>query len=84
MVKRLEFVFLVLCISSLGFARDFYISTSLGSDARNITEAQSPLTPWQTISRVNILSASLLPGDQILFCEGEVFFGQVLVHDFFY
>lgn len=66
-----------LILVSITSARDFYVSSSLGSDSRNITEAQSTATPWKTISKVNSLQSALLPGDQIFFCQGEVFFGQV-------
>jgi uncharacterized protein YjdB len=59
--------------------RNFYFSTSTGVDSRTSTQAQSPATPWKTISKLNSFFTSLLPGDSILFKRGEVFYGAIQV-----
>jgi hypothetical protein len=53
-------------------AATFYVDASHGADANNGITAR---TAWQTLERVN--SASLVPGDHVLFRRGEVWHGQL-------
>ena len=66
---------LLISVNSLG--RNFYFSTNTGDDSRSMTQAQSPSTPWKTISKLNSFFSSLLPGDSVLFKRGEVFYGSI-------
>lgn len=52
----------------------YYFSTLDGDDSRTSTEAQNPASPWKTINKLNSFFASLLPGDQVLFKRGDVFY----------
>ena len=69
-----------LIISVNTWGRNFYFSTISGDDSRSTTQAQSPSTPWKTISKLNSFFGSLLPGDSILFKRGEVFYGSIVVN----
>jgi len=62
-------------------AKTYYVSTSRGNDLVSSFQAQNPNTPWKTISKVNsvILTDILRPGDQVLFCAGDVFTGPVSI-----
>ena len=57
--------------------RTFYVSSSIGNDGRTSAQAQSPKTPWKSLSKVNAAMASFQAGDNILFFAGDVFGGQV-------
>ena len=70
MNKVLLFMLLNCCIS-LGYAADYYVSTSEGSDTHN---GLSPATAFQTLDRLNTLS--LLPGDSVLFKSGDSWTGM--------
>jgi hypothetical protein len=54
-------------------AQTYYVS-STGSDSNN---GLSPLTPWQTITKVN--AHTFVPGDTILFLTGNTFSGAIYV-----
>ncbi|HEU5364424.1 MAG TPA: hypothetical protein VFU62_02770, partial [Hanamia sp.] len=54
-------------------ATTYYISND-GNDSNSGTDASSP---WQTINRLN--SASLFPGDNVLFRRGDTFYGSIVV-----
>lgn len=70
-------VILLWCYVSPSVGRIFYVSSSLGNDARSLTEAQNDATPWKSISQVNSVMSQLLPGDSVLFCRGDVFYDKV-------
>jgi hypothetical protein len=53
-------------------ATTYYISND-GNDSNSGTDASSP---WQTINRLN--SASLSPGDNVLFRRGDTFYGTIV------
>jgi hypothetical protein len=53
-------------------ATTYYISND-GNDSNSGTDASSP---WQTINRLN--SASLSPGDNVLFRRGDTFYGSIV------
>lgn len=67
------FVLFRLLTGSPVFAVNYYLSNA-GNDANNGT---SPFTPWKTITQLN--TATLLPGDSILFMSGNHFSGQMVV-----
>ncbi|HSF56373.1 MAG TPA: Ig-like domain-containing protein, partial [Algoriphagus sp.] len=63
----------------LGYATDYYFSTSLGNDSRSSTEAQNSTTPWRSIDKLNSISSILKGGDRIFFKAGEVFYGTIRI-----
>lgn len=70
------FVFLFVCFSLQAFTKSYYFS-STGDDSRTSTEAQSQLTPWKSIQKLNSIFSILKPGDSILFKRGDVFYGSI-------
>ncbi len=66
---------LLLACSLTASATVYYVSPS-GDDSNNGT---SQSTAWQSIDRVNQLSFSFQPGDQILFKRGGVFRGELII-----
>lgn len=76
---KIYFVLLAMFLTSVLQARTYYFSSSLGNDARSATEAQQPATPWQTLTKLNVVVTSLLPGDSVLFKRGDVFQGSLSV-----
>jgi hypothetical protein len=64
------FLFFALKLS----ATTFYVANS-GSDSNS----GSIEAPWQTISKVNQMMSSFLPGTQILFKSGDIFNGGLLI-----
>ncbi|SIN80399.1 Ig-like domain-containing protein [Algoriphagus halophilus] len=79
LLKLLILVTLFYSQLQIGYATDYYFSTSSGNDGRSATQAQSPSTPWKTIDKLNSISSSLKSGDRILFRSGEVFYGTIKV-----
>lgn len=53
--------------------KNYYVS-SLGNDNN---DGLSPLTPWETINKVNSQMRSMSPGDSILFERDSYFFGNI-------
>ncbi|MBN9350491.1 MAG: right-handed parallel beta-helix repeat-containing protein [Chitinophagaceae bacterium] len=68
-----------LCIKSTSFANSYYFSSSQGDDGRTMTQAQNPSTPWKSITKLNSIIKSVLPGDSILFKRGDTFYGSIIV-----
>jgi parallel beta-helix repeat protein len=62
--------------SSAG-GKTYYFSSSTGDDSRTSTQAQSPSTPWKTISKLNSFFSSLQPGDNVYFKSGDTFYGAI-------
>ena len=56
-------------------ATNYYISAS-GNDNNNGTSSSAP---WQSINKLNSVSGSLKPGDNIFFNSGDVFYGSITV-----
>jgi hypothetical protein len=72
-MKKL-FVMSALLLSAIcSKAANYYISTSIGNDSRTSTQAQSPSSPWQTITKLNSVMSGIHPGDSILFRKGDTF-----------
>jgi len=57
----------------------YYFSTSDGDDSRSAAQAQSPTTPWKSLSKLNAFFPSLNPGDAVLFKRGDAFYGTINV-----
>ncbi|KAA9039313.1 T9SS type A sorting domain-containing protein [Ginsengibacter hankyongi] len=72
--KLLLVVFTTLCFAAN--ATTYYISAS-GNDANNGT---STSTPWKSLNKLNSYFSLLLPGDNILFNRGDVFYGNITVN----
>ncbi|MBB1286142.1 right-handed parallel beta-helix repeat-containing protein [Flavisolibacter sp. BT320] len=72
------FVFLCAIFSFKAFSKSYYFSTT-GDDSRSSVEAQSQLTPWKSIQKLNSIFSLLKPGDSILFKRGDVFYGSINV-----
>lgn len=80
-----KFIFLIISIFLINtaFANSYFFSTSLGDDNRSVEEAQNPMTPWQTINKLNSFSNSLKPGDGVFFNRGETFYGAITISNLF-
>jgi len=75
---RVFYVAIIFLISNSGArANNYYFSSAKGDDSRNSRQAQSPLTPWKTIARLNSFFSNLKAGDSVLFNRGEVFHGTI-------
>ena len=70
--------FLILITLSVS-GKNYYFSTSGGDDTRTSAQAQSPATPWKTITKLNSSFISMLPGDSVLFKRGETFYGSIKI-----
>jgi parallel beta-helix repeat protein len=57
-------------------AKNYYLSSN-GSDNYDGT---SPLTPWQTLGKLNSFFGNLQPGDSVLFRRGETFYGSITIN----
>jgi hypothetical protein len=71
LLRMIAFVTLGACVASAN-ATTYYFDAIRGADANDGTTAASA---WQTLERVN--SASLEPGDHVLFRRGQVWHGQL-------
>lgn len=69
-MKRMLMLILFLLVSSTAIAQTTYYVSSSGNDANNGT---SPATPWKEPNR--IASATMYPGDMLLFKRGDKFEG---------
>jgi hypothetical protein len=72
-------IFLVLSLMVLTittFGRKFYVSES-GNDTYTTTQAQSQLTPWKTLSKVQ---SNVVNGDSVLFAKGSKFTGTLMLN----
>src|ERR1700741_688588 len=59
------------------YATTYYFSSSDEDDSRTTAQAQNSSTPWKSIDKLNSISSSLQPGDQVLFKRGDVFYGGI-------
>ncbi|WP_310559478.1 right-handed parallel beta-helix repeat-containing protein [Flavobacterium sp.] len=73
MIKKFSIAFLLFCCGILYSQKNYYFSSSAGSNSN----VGSETSPFQTISKLN--SLVLVPGDKILFKRGDAFIGQILV-----
>ena len=72
-------LFVLLCISGITNAANYYFSNITGNDSRTRLAAQCPLTPWRTLSKLNAEFSSFQPGDSIFFKSGETFYGSITI-----
>ena len=73
-----QFLLLIVLLCGLTItseAKNFYVANS-GNDANN---GLTPATAWRTLSKVNASFAVILPGDNVLFMRGDVFYGALTV-----
>jgi parallel beta-helix repeat protein len=63
-----------------GSGKSYYFSSTNGDDSRTSTQAQSPSTPWKTLSKLNSFISSLQPGDNVYFQRGDIFYGSITVN----
>lgn len=59
--------------------KTFYFSSTAGNDAYTAQQAQDAATPWRSLSKLNAVFSTLVPGDSILFKRGDVFYGNIIV-----
>ena len=77
MKKIIFFLALIAAICPSAFGATYYVSNSSGSDSYTATQAQNPLTPWKTLSKVSTRSFS--PGDVILFKRGDLWREKLII-----
>jgi parallel beta-helix repeat protein len=65
--------------SLIAWPKNYYFSSSTGSDSYTATQAQNPATPWKTIDKLNASMNLINPGDSILFKRGDVFTGKIIL-----
>ena len=75
---KLLFILFFIALCKCSFASTYYFSSSLGDDNRSSEQAKNPSTPWKTLEKLNSFSASIRPGDFILFNKGDVWTGTTL------
>ncbi|GEO11249.1 PKD domain-containing protein [Segetibacter aerophilus] len=72
-------ILIILLIFKTTNGATYYISNIWGNDSYTETQAQSSLTPWKTIDRLNLFN-KVMPGDSILFNRGESFLGSLKIN----
>jgi hypothetical protein len=75
-MKKLVLLFTLIVTMFTAQARKFYVSQS-GSDTYTTTQAQNPLTPWQTLSKAQ---SNVANGDSVLFAKGSKFSGTLTLN----
>lgn len=70
---------LLLCLSTLSRATNYYFSSSTGNDSYTSTQAQNQATPWKTIAKLNSFFSSIVAGDKIFFKRGDTFYGGIIL-----
>ncbi len=74
MKKILTILFFLITANT--FATTYYFAAS-GSDANAGT---SPGAPWQTLAKFNSVFSTIVPGDNVLFNRGDVFYGSITIN----
>ena len=80
LIKGMLLSLLLILNFSISFAKNYYVSSSLGNDNYTTAQAQNSATPWKSLVKVNAIFSSLLPGDSILFKSGDVFYGSLVAN----
>lgn len=73
--SRSVFTLLFTVVALLGNATTYYVSNTGDDNASGTSETQA----WRTIDRVNQITYSMQPGDNVLFERGGKFRGQLLI-----
>lgn len=80
-LKIVVFIFLITIGLKINLnAANYYFSASTGSDAFTAVQAQNQATPWKTLTKLNAIIGTLLPGDSVLFKRGDTFYGSFTVN----
>jgi len=69
-MKKLGSLFFILSTFICLNAKNYYVSSSAGSDSN---DGLSTATPWKSISKVNSMTATITIGDSVLFKCGDTF-----------
>jgi parallel beta-helix repeat protein len=77
-INKLLLLIALFCINTAR-SSNYYFSSSIGNDSYSSIEAQSPLTPWKTLSKLNSFMVNVQAGDSILFKRGEIFYGSMII-----
>jgi len=78
-LQYLILALVLLMVSNPAKANTYYLSSSTGSDAYTISQAQNQSTPWKTISTLKLNMSNLRPGDKVLFKKGDTFLGNITI-----
>ena len=69
-------IILLIMYTIPSFSAVYYVASN-GDDSNNGLSSGSP---WQSISKVNLMANSFAAGDQILFKRGDKFFGELKIN----
>jgi len=75
-MKKIVLLFTLIVTMFTAQARKFYVSQS-GNDTYTTTQAQNPLTPWQTLSKAQ---SNVANGDSVLFAKSSKFSGTLTLN----
>lgn len=78
-MKKLFTLALLLFTLSMAQAATYYFSAVSGNDSYTATQAKNSSTPWKSITKLNSIFSTLLPGDVVLFKRGETFYGSITI-----
>lgn len=78
-MKKAFLPILLLHLAMAVNAATYYFSSLSGDDSRTASLAQKATTPWKTITKLNSIMSTLMPGDKILFKRGETFDGAIVI-----
>ena len=73
------FTLLFICMLNSAWASNYYFSAVSGDDSRTAVQAKNPATPWKTLTKLNTVIPTLLPGDSVLLKRGDTFYGSIVV-----
>ena len=72
-------IIFLLLYCKVAFTKNYYFADSRGNDSYTSTQAQSPLTPWKSLTKLNDFFPNINPGDSILLNRGDIFRGSIIV-----
>ncbi len=79
--SKINLILLLLYLQSLpAYSKNYYISSSTGNDDYTPSQAQSPITPWKSLAKLNSFISDIEPGDSVLLKRGEVFTGSITIN----
>lgn len=77
-ITKLLLLMALFCMNTLK-SSNYYFSSNSGNDSYSNMQAQSPLTPWKSLSKLNAFMVNVQAGDSILFKRGEIFYGSLII-----